>query len=61
MIKHILKLIWNQRRANVWLFLELLLVTAILWVMLDALLVDTYTYHQPTGFLYLSPAYRLRY
>lgn len=45
MIKHILKLIWNQRRANVWLFLELLLVTAILWVMLDALLVDTYTYH----------------
>lgn len=50
MIKHILKLIWNQRRANVWLFLELLLVTAILWVMLDALLVDTYTYHQPTGF-----------
>ena len=50
MIKHILKLIWNQRRANVWLFLEILLVTAILWVMLDALLVDTYTYHQPTGF-----------
>lgn len=50
MIKHILKLIWNQHRANVWLFLEILLVTAILWVMLDALLVDTYTYHQPTGF-----------
>ena len=50
MIKPILKLIWNQRRTNVWLFLEILLVTAILWVMLDALLVDTYTYHQPTGF-----------
>lgn len=49
MIKHLLTLIWNQRGGNIWIFLELLLVTAILWVMADALLVDTYTYRQPIG------------
>lgn len=50
MIKHLLTLIWNQRNGNVWIFLELLLVTAMLWVMADSLLVDTYTYQQPLGY-----------
>lgn len=49
MIKHLLTLIWNQRNGIVWIFLELLLVTAMLWVMADSLLVDTYTYRQPIG------------
>lgn len=49
MIKHLLTLIWNQRNGNVWIFQELLLVTAMLWVMADSLLVDTYTYRQPIG------------
>ena len=49
MIKHLLTLIWNQRNGNVWIFLELLLVTAMLWVMADSLLVDTYTYRQSIG------------
>ena len=49
MIKHLLTLIWNQRNGNVWIFLESLLVTAMLWVMADSLLVDTYTYRQPIG------------
>ena len=49
MITHLLTLIWNQRNGNVWIFLELLLVTAMLWVMADSLLVDTYTYRQPIG------------
>ena len=49
MIKHLLTLIWNQRNGNVWIFLELLLVTAMLWVMADSLVVDTYTYRQPIG------------
>ena len=49
MIKHFLTLIWNQRNGNIWIFLELLLVTAMLWVMADSLLVDTYTYRQPIG------------
>lgn len=50
MIKHILKIIWNQRRSNGWLFAELLVVVAILWTMMDSLLVDQYTYHSPLGF-----------
>lgn len=49
MIKHLLTLIWNQRNGNIWIFLELLLVTAMLWVMADSVLVDTYTYRQPIG------------
>lgn len=29
MIKHILKIIWHQRRNNGWIFVELLLVFAV--------------------------------
>ena len=50
MIKHILKIVWNQRRANGWIFAELLVVVAVLWIMMDSLLVDTYTYCSPMGF-----------
>lgn len=50
MIKHILKIVWNQRRTNGWIFAELLIVMAVLWVMMDSLLVDTYTYYSPQGF-----------
>lgn len=50
MIKHILKIIWNQRRSNGWIFTELLVVMAVLWVMMDSLLVDIYTYNLPLGF-----------
>lgn len=50
MIKHIFKVIWNERRSNGWIFAELLIVVAILWVMMDSLLVDTYTYNSPMGY-----------
>ena len=50
MIKHLLKIIWNQRRSNGWIFAELLIVVAILWVMMDSILVDRCTYHSPLGF-----------
>ena len=50
MIKHILKIMWNQRRSNGWIFAELLVVVSILWVMTDSLLVDKYTYYSPLGF-----------
>ena len=33
MIKHLLTIIWNQRRANGWIFAELLIVAGILWFM----------------------------
>lgn len=49
MIKHLWKIIWNQRRSNGWIFAELLMVVAVLWVMMDSLLVDIYTYYTPLG------------
>lgn len=50
MFKHILKQIWKNRRANGWIFAELLLVTAILWQITDATYVDTKVYHSPLGY-----------
>jgi hypothetical protein len=50
MIKHLLTIIWNQRRANGWIFAELLIVAGILWFMVDAFYVDYCTYHSPLGY-----------
>ena len=47
MIRHLMIMIWNQRRSNVWLFLELALVVCLLWGLLDSFLVDEYTYRRP--------------
>lgn len=49
MLKHILKLIWTQRRNNVWVFIELLLVFTLLWRSLDSLLMQGITAFQPEG------------
>lgn len=50
MIKHILKIIWNQRRSNSWIFAELLIVTGVFWYMVDMFWVDYRTYHAPLGY-----------
>lgn len=50
MIKHILKIIWSQRRSNGWIFAELLIVAGFLWVMIDAFYVDMRTYYSPLGY-----------
>lgn len=50
MIKHILKIIWNQRYSNGWIFAELLIVATVLWVMVDMFYVDYQTSHAPMGF-----------
>lgn len=50
MIKHILKIMWNQRRTNGWIFAELLIVAGVLWMMVDTFWVDNRTYHAPLGF-----------
>lgn len=52
MIKHILKIMWNQRRSNGWIFAELLVVAAVLWMMVDTFWVD---------YRDLSCSFRLRY
>lgn len=50
MIKHILHLIWNQRKSNSWLFAELLLISVSLWYIIDYLLVVVMLSHAPLGF-----------
>lgn len=50
MIKHIFKLIWNQRKSNSWLLGELLLVFVSLWYIVDYFLVVLYTFQAPVGF-----------
>ena len=41
---------WNQRRSNGWIFAELAVVAAVLWMMIDTFWVDYRTYHAPLGF-----------
>ncbi|MCS3065035.1 hypothetical protein NXX40_23660 [Parabacteroides distasonis] len=55
MIRHLLQLIWNQRKQNAWLWAELLLVSVFLWFLVDYLYVMGRTYTAPLGLRY--PAY----
>ncbi|MCL1938603.1 MAG: multidrug ABC transporter substrate-binding protein [Candidatus Azobacteroides sp.] len=50
MIKHILKMIWAQRKSNVWIYAELLVVVSALWFMGDKFYVDLRTYYSPLGY-----------
>ena len=50
MNKHLLKIIWAQRKTNGWIFAELLLVVCAVWWMTDMFWVDICTYHSPLGF-----------
>ena len=50
MIKHIIKIIWAQRRSNIWIVGELLLVVCAVWFMLDKLWVDMRCYYAPMGY-----------
>lgn len=49
MLHHIFKIIYNQRKLNIFIFLELLLASCLLWAISDSLLVDIYTQKQPMG------------
>jgi len=51
MNKKLLKQIVNERRSNSWLFIELLLVSIVLWVCKSIIcFVTLYTYFEPRGF-----------
>ena len=50
MIKHVLKMIWNQRKSNSWIFAELLIVLGALWVMTDVLVANLAVYSMPLGY-----------
>jgi len=50
MIKHILKIIWTERKSNAWILLELTLVFCILWFCTDYLYFNLKRYREPKGF-----------
>ena len=50
MIKHILKIIWAQRKSNGWIYAELVIVICALWFMIDKFYVDLRTYYSPLGY-----------
>jgi hypothetical protein len=50
MIKHILKIIGAQRKANSWIFAELTIAICAVWWMADQLYVDLRTYYSPMGY-----------
>lgn len=49
MLKHILTLIKAQGKSNAWVFVELMLVFALLWRSVDSLLMQTLSALQPEG------------
>lgn len=50
MIKQIFKIIWIERKINIWILLELILVFCILWFCTDYLFFTAKRYFQPQGF-----------
>ncbi|OJU54725.1 MAG: hypothetical protein BGN96_12765 [Bacteroidales bacterium 45-6] len=50
MIKHILTIIWNEKRMNSWIVIELTLIFTILWFCSDYLLTMGKKYSEPRGF-----------
>lgn len=50
MLKIIFKNLWNRRRRNAWIAIELVLVTIISWVILDPAIVSISDSMQPLGY-----------
>lgn len=50
MIQHILKIIWTERRVNLWILIELTLIFCIIWFCADYLNFMCRRYLQPLGF-----------
>lgn len=50
MIKHILTIIKNERKQNIGLWIELLIVSVFLWYIVDDVYVTLYNYNRPLGF-----------
>lgn len=50
MFTQIIKIIWNQRKSNVWIWGEILLVSVCLWYVVDDLYTRTSLYFSPLGY-----------
>lgn len=60
MIRHLVHLIWNQRKRNGWIVAELLFVFIVLWFVTDTLFVVANVYFSPLG-MSTDHVYRLNY
>lgn len=49
MLKHIFIQLWNRKRANIWIFVELVLVFCLLWYIVDYFFVLGYNKNLPSG------------
>lgn len=50
MLRMIFIQLWNERKTNVLIYLELAIVSVFLWYAADALLVNYKSYSRPLGF-----------
>ena len=50
MIRHIFKIIWNERKTNAWITLEYVLVFCVLWFCVDYLFYMGKCFWEPSGF-----------
>lgn len=50
MIRHIFKIIWNERKHNIGIWIELFLVSIFVWFIADFLFVNIRNYCKPAGF-----------
>lgn len=50
MIRHVLKIIWAERKVNLWILLELIIVFCTLWFCVDYLFFMAKRYFEPKGF-----------
>lgn len=50
MMKHIFKIIWNERKSNIALIIELFLISTFLWFVIDRAYPALYTYLKPLGY-----------
>lgn len=50
MFKLIIKNLWSRRAKNIWLFMELIIVTVVAWAVLDTVIVNHYVRNLPLGY-----------
>lgn len=50
MLQQIIKLLWNNRRQNLWIMLELIVIAIVSWAVLDPIFVLKYNQSIPNGY-----------
>ena len=50
MLHHIFRNLWNSRKRNVWILLELIVIAIVCWMVIDPLFVIFYNKSIPDGY-----------